>query len=69
MLKVVSNTTPIISLLKIGKLELLRKIYGKIIVPRAVYNEVNAGINKSYYLDLNKLDWIEIKEIENKKCD
>lgn len=67
MLKVVSNTTPIISLLKIGKLELVRKIYGKIIVPRAVYNEVNAGINKSYYLDLNKLDWIEIKEIENKK--
>ncbi len=67
MLKVVSNTTPIISLLKIGKLDILRKVYGKIIVPKAVYNEINAGKNKSYFIDLSSLEWIEIKEIENKK--
>jgi predicted nucleic acid-binding protein len=67
MLKVVSNTTPIISLLKIGKLDIIRTIYGKIIVPKAVYNEINAGKNKFYYIDLSALEWIEIKEIENKK--
>jgi predicted nucleic acid-binding protein len=39
MRKVVSNTTPIINLLKIGKLDILRELYGKVKVPQAVYHE------------------------------
>ena len=37
---VVSDTTPIISLLKADYLELLEKLYGKVIIPKAVYQEL-----------------------------
>lgn len=37
---VVSDTTPIISLLKAGQLELLQKLYKTILVPQAVYREL-----------------------------
>ena len=39
MLKVSSNTTPVIALADIGQLDLLRKLYGKIIIPTAVMEE------------------------------
>lgn len=37
---VVSDTTPIISLLKINRLDLLEKLYGMVIIPQAVYFEL-----------------------------
>jgi predicted nucleic acid-binding protein len=37
---VVSNTSPIINLAAIGQLELLRHLYGTIIIPQAVYHEI-----------------------------
>ncbi|NOY96127.1 MAG: hypothetical protein GXO81_07065 [Chlorobi bacterium] len=43
MRRIISNTTPILSLLKIGKLYLLKELYGKIIVPFAVYQEIEKG--------------------------
>ena len=65
MHKTISNTTPIISLLKIGKLNLLKELYGKIIIPTAVYQEIERGKEKRYYHDLKLIDWIEIQEISN----
>lgn len=65
MLRVVSNTTPIISLLKLNRLELLQKIYNQINIPTAVYKEIEAGNLKEYYLDLSKIEWINILEIKN----
>lgn len=41
-MKVVSNTTPIISLASIGKIDLLEKLFGTIIIPEAVYSELKA---------------------------
>ena len=67
MRKIISNTTPIISLLKIGKLNLLKELYGKIIIPFAVYQEIEEGIDKPYYHDLTEIDWIEIVKINNPK--
>lgn len=66
MLKVVSNTTPIISLLKIGKLEILKELYQEIYIAEAVFMELEIGKNKKYYKDLSKLNWIKIKEVRNK---
>ncbi len=66
MRKVISNTTPILSLLKIGKLDILKELYGKIIIPLGVYEEVEQGKEKGYYQDLKKLDWIEIRQIQDK---
>ena len=37
---VVSDTTPIISLMKAGKLELLHKLFGVVYIPEAVYREL-----------------------------
>ena len=65
MRKIISNTTPILSLLKIGKLSLLKELYEKVIVPTAVYIEIENGKEKPYYQDLTQIDWIEIQEIRN----
>jgi len=65
MRKVVSNTTPLITLLSIGKLNLLKELYGQIIVPFAVYQEIEHGKDKPFYTDLSMIDWIEIKKINN----
>lgn len=37
---VVSDTTPLISLLKIGRLDLLEKLFGNVLIPQAVYEEL-----------------------------
>ena len=34
----VSNTSPIINLAVVGQLDLLRQLYGKVIIPRSVRN-------------------------------
>lgn len=51
MLKVVSVTTPLLSLLKIQKLSLLQDLYGQIVIPDSVLMEVEAGKDKVYYCD------------------
>jgi predicted nucleic acid-binding protein len=65
MLRVVSNTNPIISLLKLDRLELLQKLYNQINIPKAVFNEIEAGKNKAYYKDLSKIEWININPIQD----
>ena len=37
---IVSNSTPLIELSKIRRLELLRDVYGALVIPKAVYTEV-----------------------------
>lgn len=68
MLKVVSNTTPIISFLKLNRLDLIQKLYKIIYIPFAVYNEIEAGKTKGFYKDLSNFDWINIVEIKNKQA-
>jgi predicted nucleic acid-binding protein len=43
-MKVVSKTTPILSLSVINRLPLLNELFGKIYIPGAVYQEVKAKI-------------------------
>jgi predicted nucleic acid-binding protein len=68
MLNVVSNTTPILSLLKIGKLDLLKALYGTISIPQAVYRELMAGKDKEFYTDLSKIDWIKTGKIHSENA-
>ena len=67
MPKVVSNTTPIISLLKNGKLEILKDLYDEIYIPQEVFNEIEAGKHKKYYLNLLTFEWIKIEQIQDRK--
>lgn len=39
---VVSDTTPLISLLKIERLDLLNKLFGQVLIPQAVFDELTA---------------------------
>lgn len=62
MRKVVSNATPIISLASVDKLSILKDIFGKIYVPKAVYNEIQTGQYPGHK-DLEK-DFFEIIEVK-----
>lgn len=68
MLRIVSNTTPIISLLKLNKLEILQQIYSEINIPSSVFREIEAGKSKNYYKDLSKISWFKIHEIKDKQA-
>ena len=65
MRKVISNTTPILSLLKIDKLNILKELYGQVIIPNAVYQEIEEGKHKKFYKDLKQIDWLVIKNIKD----
>jgi len=60
---VVSNTTPIISLSSIGKVDLLEQIFGKIIIPKAVYNEIKQKY--SYGFDDIDKSFLRLKKFQN----
>ncbi len=64
--RVISNTTPIITLLGIGKLEILKDLYTQIIIPEAVAEEIELGKDKEAYIDLKNLDWIKIQALKDK---
>lgn len=42
---VIADTTPIITLIKLNRLDLLEKIFGTIFIPSAVYEELTANQN------------------------
>ena len=62
----VSNTTPILSLYKIGQLHLLRDLFSQIFVPTAVYNEIAVlGKVKHGHESLDTASYIHVKAIQN----
>jgi len=57
---VVTNTTPIIALSLIGKLDLMRNLYGTVFAPPAVYDEVLAGgIGRVGVVELTHASWLQ----------
>ena len=42
---VVSNTSPLLYLHQVGQLDLLRQLYGRVVVPTAVADELAAGLH------------------------
>jgi predicted nucleic acid-binding protein len=66
MHKVIVNSTPIISLCHIGKLGLLKELYGEVLIPEAVYREISAKHDSIAKAELdNSLDWIRVCKIQN----
>jgi predicted nucleic acid-binding protein len=63
---IISNTSPILNLAIINKLFILEKLYSKIFIPEAVFNEIT-----QFYPDdpvsnqLKNADWIIKKNISN----
>ena len=62
---VISDTTPIISLLKANHLELLEKLYGNVLIPEAVYQELTS--NPAYEKEAEIVKFLSSVTVENKK--
>lgn len=65
MPKVVANSTPLIALYTIDKLVLLEKLYGKIYIPDAVYDEVTKDEAKAGAKTIAESNFIEVIPIKN----
>jgi len=69
---VIFNSSPLINLARIGRLDLIKAIYRCVIIPEAVYNEVViAGLDfaRDGASEVERLiveDVIEVKEVENR---
>ncbi len=63
---IVSDTSPISNLFRIGRLELLQLVYGKVVVPEAVMRELleleKRGIDLT---SITQADWIEIIPVKD----
>ena len=64
-MKTVSNTTPIISLSSIGKIEILRDVFQEVIIPQAVYEEIKA--KKGYGYHSADSSFIKVQSIKSKE--
>jgi predicted nucleic acid-binding protein len=63
---IISNTSPISNLAAIGQLTLLQQLYGKVIIPPAVYQEIlTCGSTNPGTLALQTLNWIEVIPVTN----
>lgn len=64
---VISNTSPIINLASINRLELLSKIFKQIIIPQEVYQEiVIIGAGQPGSNEVKKFDWIKVRQVKNR---
>jgi predicted nucleic acid-binding protein len=64
MPEIVCNTTPLQYLHQTGVLPILPAMYGRILVPRAVADEIGVGLAAGVDLpDLAAIPWIEIRDI------
>ncbi len=61
---VMANTSPIFYLHRLDCLDILRKLYGRIIIPQAVVNELEAGKRVGEDVpEIKDYEWIIVKEV------
>ena len=61
---VVSNTTPILGLYKIGQLDLFESLFSQVIIPTAVHNEITV-LGKDGHDLLDMVSYIKVKSVQN----
>ena len=50
---VISDTTPLISLLKINRIDVLEKLFGDVLIPQAVFEELT--IDERFRLEADQI--------------
>ncbi len=65
---VVSDTTPIISLMKAGQLELLQKLFGIVYIPETVYRELtdNEAFSEEVRM-VQECEFLYVQKVDNGK--
>ncbi len=64
MPKVIVNSTPMIILSKIGQIDILQQLYGNVIIPQAVYEEVTRKSDAASQI-LAEKGWIRVEHVRN----
>lgn len=63
---VISNSSPIINLAIIGRLDLIRKFWGKIYIPEVVWQEVVIdGKDREEVDTIKEADWIIVEKVQD----
>lgn len=65
MHKVIVNSTPLIVLCGVGKLDILRELYREIFIPAAVYQEVTAVKDSACTQIMTQKSWIHVERIRS----
>lgn len=63
---IVADTTPISELAKVGRLELLRELFGTVIIPDEVYGELTVG-NHPAAIQVPQARWIIVRSVEDRE--
>ena len=63
---IVSDTTPISELAKVEYLDLLPQIFGKVVIPQGVFNELQIGQHPVAFIVQN-LAWLEVVTVDNQQ--
>ena len=65
-MKVVSNASPLVNLSRIGRISILKDLYGQIIIPEAVHREVVvAGKGMPGAVEVSEAKWIVTEKVSN----
>ena len=73
MKKIISNSSPLMYLAKIKRLDLLKRLFKEIIIPEEVYNEVVVKGKQEKFTDAFFIEnalkdgWIKIKKVKKRK--
>lgn len=61
---IVCNTGPLIALSMVGQLDLLRKLYQRVIVPESVFREVvSGGLGRAGASQIASAEWLERSDV------
>ena len=65
---VVSDTTPLIGLASIGRLSVLRELFGEVYIPQAVYDEAvtHGHTEGSAKRDVDNSNWIHVTQVQDR---
>lgn len=65
---VVSNTSPISNLAKVGQLNLIQQLYGAILIPRAVHEELlDERAGETVTTAVQSATWLEIQSVQDQE--
>jgi uncharacterized protein len=62
---VISDTSPLTNLIQIGQLDILEQMFGRIIIPYKVFEELS--VYEGQLKEIEKRDWIIIREVINQE--
>ena len=64
---IVSDTTPLMTLLKCNQLDLLKRMYGSVLIPSAVYSELTDNpLYENEAEIIRDCDFLDVREISDK---